>query len=362
MAAAGTCRPQSVRMTAQPDDVSRDPEWARDQVMLRSGVALPVRATSPSRRRWTELPQTVRAAVTKKVGSEVVRAMSVGTGFTAGFASRLELADGQQVFVKAASAADDRLHGWDISAAYRVEARNLAALSPDCGVIPLLWTLEPHDGQDDWIVLGFPYVAGHPPRRPWRPDELRLVTDRLAEVAPTLATAPPELALEPFVASPAEYQPWIDRVRERDGESTWLRELTTLAREFETWCLGSSVAHLDLRDDNLIIGDDGRVWICDWNWPMLAAPWLDLVTVLLAPFGDGLDVDAVLTEHPLTRDLDGRAVDAWLANLWFYFTTRMEDEVPHSSPHLRDHQAWYADVTEDWLAGRTGVSRDGDRA
>ena len=124
--------------------------------MLRSGVALPVRATSPSRRRWTELPQTVRAAVTKKVGSEVVRAMSVGTGFTAGFASRLELADGQQVFVKAASAADDRLHGWDISAAYRVEARNLAALSPDCGVIPLLWTLEPHDGQDDWIVLGFP--------------------------------------------------------------------------------------------------------------------------------------------------------------------------------------------------------------
>ena len=152
------------------------------------------------------------------------------------------------------------------------------------------------------------------------------------------------------MASPAEYQPWIDRVRERDGESTWLRELTTLAREFETGCLGSSVAHLDLRDDNLIIGDDGRVWICDWNWPMLAAPWLDLVTVLLAPFGDGLDVDAVLTEHPLTRDLDGRAVDAWLANLWFYFTTRMEDEVPHASPHLRDHQAWYADVTEDWLA------------
>ena len=109
----------------------------------------------------------------------------------------------------------------------------------------------------------------------------------------------------------------------------------------------------------MIVGDDGTVWICDWNWPVLGAPWLDLVTVVIAAHGDGLDTDAVLADHVLTRDVDPRSIDAWLAALWCYFTTRMEDEVPHGSPHLRDHQAWYADVCEDWLTPAYGTDAGG---
>jgi hypothetical protein len=37
------------------------------------------------------------------------------------------------------------------------------------------------------------------------------------------------------------------------------------------------------------------------DWPLLGAPWLDLVTLLLAAVGDGLDADAVLATHPLIR-------------------------------------------------------------
>lgn len=332
-------------------------EWTRDQVRLSSGVVVPVRATS-RRRRWEAVPSPVQAAITAAAGAEVVTATSTGTGFTAGFASRLDLADGRSIFVKAASDADDRLHGWDLSAAYRIEAHNLALLPAGSGAIPLLWTIEPHDGEDGWIVLGFPNVAGHPPRRPWRPEELRRVTDQLTATAAALVTPPEGLVLEPYVAAPSEFEPWIDRVQERDGDSAWFAAISTLAYESTQRCVGESVAHLDLRDDNLLIGDDGQVWICDWNWPMLAAPWLDLVTVLIAASGDGLDVDTVLADHLLTRDLDPRSVDAWLANLWLYFTTRMEDEVPHGSPHLRDHQAWYAEVTEAWLARRIGLTRD----
>ena len=331
--------------------------WARDEVRLRSGVTVPDRATA-RRRRWEALPSAVRDAIETAAGARVATATTAGSGFTAGFASRLDLTDGRTVFAKGASGADDRLHGWDLSAAYRVEARNLTRLPAESGAIPLLWTLEPHDGEDAWIVLGFPYVAGHPPRRPWRPAELRLVADQLAETAAALTSAPPGLELEAYVADPSEYEPWIARVQDRDGDSHWLTTIAALARESGPRCAGSAVAHLDLRDDNLIIGDDGRVWICDWNWPMLAAPWLDLVTVLLAASGDGLDVDAVLSDHVLTRDLDPRSVDSWLANLWLYFTTRMEDEVPHGSPHLRDHQAWYADATEGWLSRRLGILRD----
>jgi hypothetical protein len=94
------------------------------------------------------------------------------------------------------------------------------------------------------------------------------------------------------------------------------------------------------------------VWICDWNWPLLGVPWLDLVTLLLAAAGDGLDADEVLATHPLSRDVEPRSIDAWLATLWLYFTTSMERPVPAYSPHLRDHQAWYAETTEDWLHHR----------
>jgi hypothetical protein len=43
----------------------------------------------------------------------------------------------------------------------------------------------------------FEYVDGAPPRRPWQPDELRLVTDALAQLAPLVAKAPDGLELQP---------------------------------------------------------------------------------------------------------------------------------------------------------------------
>ncbi len=335
-------------------------DWENDQVRLSSGVAVPVRATA-RRREWDTIPGAVRLEIEAAAGAGVVSATTTGTGFTPGFASRLRLADGQTIFVKAASTEDDRTHGWELSAAYRVEARNLRLLPAGIGAIPLLWTLELRDRDDDWIVLGFPYVVGRPPRRPWLAPELRRVTDRLAETAHALRSAPLGLDLEPSAAAFGDFPDWIERVRERDGGSAWLDTVSTLAAESPARCGGTAIAHLDLRDDNVLLADDGEVWICDWNWPMLAAPWLDLVTVLIAAFGDGLDTDRIVAEHPLTKDVDPRSVDAWLANLWLYFTTRMEDEVPASSPHLRDHQAWYAEATRGWLAHRLanapGVAR-----
>lgn len=334
-----------------------DQSWERDEVRLSTGVVIPVRATA-RRRPWEALPGGVQAAIEAAAGSRVGRATTAGTGFTAGFASRLDLRDGGTVFVKAASTADDRVHGWDISGAYRAEARNLALLPAAVGAIPLLWTLDLSDAGEEWIVLGFAYIAGHPPRRPWRSDELQRVTDRLGELAGPLEHPPAGLSLAPFASVHGDFADWIERVQERDGDDSWLRVVSDLARESVERCAGSAMAHLDLRDDNVLMGDDGRVWICDWNWPMLAAPWLDLVTLLISARGDGLDADAVLTEHPLTRDIARRSVDAWLANLWLYFTTRMEAPVPHGSPHLRDHQAWYAEVTRAWLTARLD-HRDG---
>ena len=61
---------------------------------------------------------------------------------------------------------------------------------------------------------------------------------------------------------------------------------------------GSTVVHIDIRDDNLMLTADGRVLLCDWNWPVAGAAWLDTVFLMIGPRGDGLDVDALLAASP----------------------------------------------------------------
>jgi hypothetical protein len=331
--------------------MQRRDDWIADRVVTRDGRVVPIRATA-HRPHWADLPASAREAIEFRLGSEVISTSSTGIGFTPGFASRLDLADGRRVFVKAASDADDAKYGWQLSKAYREEIRKLRALPSDLPAPALLWTVDDDIAGVRWVILCFEYADGAPPRRPWQPDELRLVTDALAQLAPLVAEAPEGLELPLFAEEFTEVEAWVAQVIERDGSSRWLDEVAALARESLTRCAGAAVVHLDLRDDNTLIGRGGRVWICDWNWPSLGAPWLDLVTLLLAVAGDGLDADAVLATHPLTREVEPRNIDAWLATLWLYFTTSMERPVPAHSPHLRDHQAWYADATGAWLHHR----------
>ncbi len=330
-------------------------EWFADAVTTRAGTVLPVRATA-RRPSWADLAPAVRAAICSLAGSDVIRARSAGTGFTSGFASRLDLADGRQVFVKAASASADAALGWHITASYREEIRKLRGLPAGVPAPRLMWWWDDDIDGDRWVVLGLQFIAGRPPRRPWRSDELAVVVDTLTATAPALATAPAELSLPSFVTEFGDVEQWANRVVERDGTSAWLDHVIALGRESLHLCSGTAMAHLDLRDDNILLSPEGRVWICDWNWPLRAAPWLDLVTLLISAHGDGLDVDTLVTVHPLTAGVSPRAVDAWLAILWLYFTAAKERPVPANSPHIRDHQLWYDEVTRDWLERRLAHS------
>ncbi len=310
----------------------------------------PPAGKTAQRLEWRFLPPHVRSLIEERCGSPVAEAVSQGGGFTPGFASVLTCADGSRHFVKAASVQAQRV----FADSYREEARKLRGLPEGVPAAPLLWVID-----EEWVVLGLAYVEGRSPRRPWREDDLSLTLDALERTAALLTPAPPGLELATFADDFADFAAAWDAVL--DAAPTLpgmtpdrLEEAADLARGFAPVTEGTTVVHTDVRDDNLILSTDGRVTICDWNWPVVGAAWLDTVFLLLQPRGDGLDVERVLREHPLTREVPPGHVDVVLALLTGYFLRQGAQPVPPSSPYLRQHQAWCAEVAWAWLAERRG--------
>lgn len=287
---------------------------------------------------WVHLPPHVRAVVEQRVGSAVLDAVSQTSGFTPGFASVLTCADGTRHFVKAASVVAQRA----FADAYREEARKLRGLPPEVPAPRLLWV---HD--DDWVVLGFEYVDGRPPLRPWTDGDLAASSATAVEIARLLTPSP--LAVETAVEAFADWPALWDRIDDPRAAET-----AALASRYAEVVAGDTLVHCDIRDDNLLVRPDGSVVLCDWNWPVVGAAWLDSLFLLIGPRGDGLDVEAHIAAHPLLAEVPRESVDVVMALVLGYFWASSMLPVPPTSPYLRDVQAWQRDVIYDWLLERRG--------
>ncbi len=304
---------------------------------------------------WAHLPPQVRDVVEERCGSPVVSAESRLTGVTPGFASVLTCADGSRHFVKAASQQAQRI----FADAYREEARKLAALPADAPAPRLLWS----EDAAGWVVLGIEHVAARHPVRPWSSADLDRCLATVEQMAGILTPVPAELIVDDFATEFATWPAFWDRLRSAPpavpGFATHAAEAAALAAGFAEVTSGSTLVHTDVRDDNLLLSTDGRVLLCDWNWPVAGAAWLDTVFLLIGPRGDGLDVEAALASSSLTRDVPPAAVDAVLALVTGYFLFSASQPVPPTSPHMREAQWWQGQVCWDWLAERRGWDRQG---
>lgn len=294
---------------------------------------------------WVHLPPKVRAAVEARLGRPVVEATSQTSGFTPGFASVLVTDDGARHFVKAASLKAQRM----FAQSYREEARKLGALPPSTPAPGLRWSFE----AEDWFVLGIEHVQAHAPVRPWREADVAACLDMLAHVATILTPPPPGLRLDTFAAEFADWPAFWDYLR-----ATFVlprgEEAAALAARFADATAGDTVVHTDVRDDNLLLTADGSVLLCDWNWPVVGAAWIDSLLLLIGPRGDGVDVEAIIATHPTFTDVPAESIDILLALVTGYFLKSGDDPVPATSPHIRGHQRWQGDVCWEWLCARRG--------
>jgi len=310
---------------------------------MRSGTPLPEIPHGRTARRleWVHLPPLVRREVERRLGSAVVAAESQDAGYSPAMASVLTCADGSRHFVKAASTKAQRM----FATAYREEARKLKTLGGWVPAPRLRWSDEAYD----WVLLCFEYVEGRAPARPWTAPDLAAASRLLLEAAGTL-THPPGTGWTTFADDHAPFVAYWEKL----GHLPHAEEAATLAAGFAEQTTGETLVHLDVRDDNLLIRPDGSVLLCDWNWPVLGAPWLDSLILLIGPRGDGLDVERHLATHPLLGEVAPEAIDSVLALLAGYFLKSAADPVPTFSPYVRDVQRWQGEVCLDWLGERRG--------
>lgn len=291
---------------------------------------------------WKFLPKEVRALVEDELGSPVSTAESRTSGFTPGFASVITGENGATAFVKAASKVAQR----EVAASYAEEITKIVALGDLVPAPALEW----FSRDEAWILLGYEAVAARQPRRPWRAPDLERSLALAAEIALPADRLPADLALAPLVEDlPTLITGWSEVAEEwphRDEAAALAKTLADLPADH--------LVHADLRDDNILLADDGRALACDWNWPALGTPWQDAVDLLISAHGDGVDVEAVLAGDHRLSAVDPDHLDAWLAGVTGFMLAASQRPVPPTSPFLRVHQRWTAEAAWSWLAQRRG--------
>ncbi|WP_327118893.1 phosphotransferase [Nocardia sp. NBC_01730] len=296
---------------------------------------------------WNDLPQSVRDAIERRLGSRVHSALSQSGGFSHGMAARLELRDGGKVFAKAINS-DDSLAGM-----YRTESETAARLPPTVPTPSVQCTID----TQGWLITIFEDVDGRHPRLD-QPAELTAVLATVEQLAQTLTPSPvPDV---PTIAD--SYGPKLNcwrRYAEHAppaGLDTWsLRNLDRLAELESTWprlAAGETLLHTDLRPDNMLLSADGTVSVLDWAWSCRGAAWIELVSLAPSIAASGTDPDPILARHPVTRSADPVAIDAFVCALVGYWERNSRLPAPPRSPKLRYHQAQSARVSRRWLNRR----------
>ncbi|MFI6293330.1 phosphotransferase family protein [Nonomuraea sp. NPDC050790] len=287
----------------------------------------------------------MRARVEELLGGHVTEAVTQTGGFSPATAARLLLDTGRRAFVKAVAPGVN-----DVAVSlYRDEARVAAALPPGLPAPRLLTSFE----LDGWVVLLFEDIDGRPPAMPWRRDELDRVLAAVDELSATLTPAP--IAAPPIAELLGQsFRGWrLLLTEDQDGLDPWItRHLAALAELESGWeraAAGNTLVHADLRADNVLLTDE-RVYIVDWPYACLGAPWFDRLGMLPSVAMQGGPRPGELLTDP------DPAVTCVIAAFAGFFVRQSRQPPPPGIPTVRAFQAAQGEVAVDWLRERTGWS------
>ena len=297
---------------------------------------------------WDVVPPAVQAAVASVLGAPVVSAVNEAGGFTPSLAARCRLGDGRRAFLKAGSAAvtNDR-----VVEMLRAEAA-LAPHFPTGFPAPRLRHVV-DDGE--WVVLVYEEIDGRLPHQPWVDAEVDAVVAALDDL-PTPGGLPLQDAAPRLVGTFGGFDALLDPAQPPVADEWTQRNLGLLARIEADWpeaTAGDALVHSDVRADNVLLADDGRVLLVDWAHSFLGADWLDLV--FAAPsieLAGGPSCEDVVARSRRVQRADPAAVTVVAVALLGFLTHHSRFAPPPGAPAVRAFQEAQRQVARRWVQAR----------
>jgi hypothetical protein len=298
----------------------------------------------------------MRDRIEAAIGEPVITAQSMTGGYSPGLAARLTTESGRRLFAKAVSNQRNpiapSLHRREIVVASRLPA--------EAPVPPLLWSWKQDDGEE-WAVLVFENVDGHPPAQPWLAHEFDRVVDALNALSADLTPSPLPVSEIGDVArwNPLAGGHWFRaKVRETPGIDPWairnLDRLIEIEDRVATLPPGETLLHLDLRGDNMLLTEEGVV-IVDWPHARIGPAWLD--GVFFAPsvaMEGGPQPEDLIPRLDAMRTADPDHLTIGIVAIAGFFTYEGAQAPVEGLPGLREFQEAQGAVARRWVARRTG--------
>ena len=133
----------------------------------------------------------------------------------------------------------------------------------------------------------------------------------------------------------------------------WCRErlddLAAIEARWEETTVGDGLIHGDVRSDNVLLADDGRVTFVDWTSTCTGAGWFEVLAMLPSvQLEGGGEPESALARAGLA-DLDVAAMLPLVAALAGYFVERGRLPDPPGLPTVRAFQRAQGEVTIAWL-------------
>jgi aminoglycoside phosphotransferase len=287
---------------------------------------------------FEEVPAQVRAWVERVLGSVVVSAATQQGGFSPGVAARLITASGRRAFVKAV--------GTSLNPKTPELFRNEITAVQAIGSLPTAPVLYDVYDDGDWVGLLFEDIEGRLPAHPWEQYDADRVLDAVAELTDALDPSPWPDAPVAAVRSSEFLSRWDNVIADGLDVPDWaagrVEELAELAgaglRELAE---GKTLAHWDLRADNIILTDD-RVVFIDWAHPALAPRWTDTV-ILHADMRESVTLPELPDDPAITGFLAAIAGGLWWGSA---------QPAPPGISTMRTWQRESALVHLDWVRER----------
>lgn len=310
------------------------------------------------RRDWSELPKSIVAELEEFIGDQIVTASTMHGGFSPGIAARVTTSSGRHVFVKAVSA---EING-DAARFHRREIRIVTGLNgiEDLPVPRLLWSWDQADSP--WVVLAFENVDGRQPAQPWVDSELNQVIVAMDRLSDRLTPSPLRPPAVPLARSDSEVlrNHWQYRIDNPvAGLDAWssrhLGRLAALSAQVADAIDGTTLLHMDLRADNMLLTTQGEILIVDWPHAGVGAAWLD--PIFMAPsveLNGGPQASEFFSRFESSKHANPESVTIALASTaGFFISQSLEPEIP-GLPGLRSFQAAQGRIARIWLAERLG--------